>query len=411
MFRTVLGNGLRVLVLANPAVDIVSARFFIRSGSRHETQPGLVHLIASVLSKGTQRRDSMAIAHAVESLGAMLGADGSPDYFQLSIKSLGEDFPALLALAAELLNEATFPAEQIEIERKVTLQAIRSQQERPFTVAYNQFRRALYGEHPYAFAELGTEESVQAIERQQLLAFYRTHFRPDNAIFVCVGPVEPEAVVEQLEAVLAGWKAPAVPLPTPPASAVLIPAQQTVQTVQPTQQSMVLVGYPAVAVGEADFAALKLIGTYLGNGLSSRLFTELREKRGLAYEVSAFFPTRVDRSHFVTYIGTAPENTRTCEQSLRFEAKRLTQIDLSEEELQIAKNKFLGQYALGKQTNSQVSQLWGWYEAIGVGADFDRTYTEAIARLRPEDLRAAAERTFTEPLVSLVGPAEVPALI
>ncbi|UFP94427.1 M16 family metallopeptidase [Gloeobacter morelensis] len=407
MFRTTLASGLRVLVLNNPAVDIVSARFFLRADSRIDTPPGLAHLVSAVLTKGTEARDSMAIAQIVESLGAMLGADSTPDYLQIALKSLGEDFPTLLALAAELLQRATFPAEQIEIERKATLQAIRSQQERPFTVAYNQFRAALYGNSPYAYPELGTEESVLALRREDLLNFYRAHFRPDNAVFVAVGPLEPEAVVRLLEEHLGDWSVPETPLLATAARRSPGAISQTVRTVQPTQQSTVLVGYPAAPIHSEDFAALKLIGTYLGSGLSSRLFTELREKRGLAYEVSAFYPTRACPSHFVAYIGTAPENTRTCEEGLRTEVERLASTPLGDSELRTAKNKLLGQYALGKQTNSQVAQLLGWYEILGVGADFDREYTRTIEQLTGADLLAVAGRTFTVPIVSLVGPEDV----
>ncbi|BAC90526.1 M16 family metallopeptidase [Gloeobacter violaceus] len=412
MFRTTLASGLRVLVLNNPAVDIVSARFFLRVDSRTDTPPGLAHLVSAVLTKGTEARDSMAIAQIVESLGAMLGADSTPDYLQIALKSLGEDFPTLLALAAELLQRATFPAEQIEIERKATLQAIRSQQERPFTVAYNQFRAALYGNSPYAYPELGTEESVLALRREDLLNFYRAHFRPDNAVFVAVGPLEPEAVVRLLEEHLGGWSVPETPLLR---TALLKPTDAfptaTLRTVQPTQQSTVLVGYPAAPIHSEDFAALKLIGTYLGSGLSSRLFTELREKRGLAYEVSAFYPTRASTSHFVAYIGTAPENARTCEAGLRTEVERLASTPLGDSELRTAKNKLLGQYALGKQTNSQVAQLLGWYEILGVGADFDREYTRTVEQLTSADLLAVAERTFKAPIVSLVGPEDVLATV
>ncbi len=405
MFRTVLNNGLTLLVVPNPTVDIVSARFFIRSGSREETKPGLAHLVSSVLTKGTRRRSSMELAHAVESMGAMLGVDSSSDYMQISLKCLSEDFETLIALAAELLQEAIFPEDQFELERKVTLQAIRSQQERPFTVAYNQFRSLLYGAHPYAFTELGTETSVPSLTVDDLKTFYQTYFRANNALAVVVGPITPEAAQTLVERYLGDWT-PSEAVPVRPLIEHLSFQPQVLREEQATQQSTVLVGYAAAPVGSADFPALKLISTYLGSGLSSRLFTELREKRGLAYEVSAFYPTRVDLSHFAAYIGTAPENTETCVVSLRAEVERLIEVLLTDRELQTAKNKLIGQYALGKQTNSQVSQLLGWYEALGVGADFDTEYLRVVEQLEAEDLRQIAARTFRDPIVSIVGPVE-----
>jgi zinc protease len=161
----------------------------------------------------------------------------------------------------------------------------------------------------------------------------------------------------------------------------------------------------AGAVDSSDYAALKLLTTYLGNGLSSRLFVELREKRGLAYEVSAFYPTRLDTSHFVAYIGTAPENTAIALDGLKQEVDRLCETVLTDEELQSAKNKLLGQYALGKQTNAQIAQTYGWYETLGLGVAFDDLFQQQVAEVTAEEAQTAAQRFLMQPYVSLVGSA------
>jgi predicted Zn-dependent peptidase len=168
-----------------------------------------------------------------------------------------------------------------------------------------------------------------------------------------------------------------------------------------------MLGYLSPSVKQEDYATLKLLSTYLGNGLSSRLFVELREKRGLAYDVSAFYPTRLDTSQFVIYMGTAPENTKVALEGLRYEAERLCSSELSSEELQAAKNKLLGQYALSKQTNAEIAQLYGWYETLGLGIEYDAQFQEAVAHITPEQAQAAAARYLQDPYTSLVGPAEV----
>ena len=155
-----------------------------------------------------------------------------------------------------------------------------------------------------------------------------------------------------------------------------------------------------------SYAALKIISTYLGNGLSSRLFVELREKRGLAYEVSAFYPTRLEASQFVAYIGTASQNTGTALEGLRYECERLATEMLTEEELKICKSKLLGQYALGKQTNSQIAQVYGWYEVMGLGLEFDHQFVEAIAAVTQSEVLNVAQKYFTSPAISVVGSAE-----
>ncbi|MBE9197399.1 insulinase family protein, partial [Synechocystis sp. LEGE 06083] len=143
-----------------------------------------------------------------------------------------------------------------------------------------------------------------------------------------------------------------------------------------------------------------------GNGLSSRLFVELREKRCLAYDVSAFYPTRLGSSQFVTYMGTAPENTAIAIAGLRAETERLCAQALEEEEITAAKNKLLGQYALGKQTNGEIAHLFGWYETLGLGLGFDSEFQEQVKAVTAPDAQRVAQNYLAEPYLSVVGPEE-----
>jgi predicted Zn-dependent peptidase len=164
-----------------------------------------------------------------------------------------------------------------------------------------------------------------------------------------------------------------------------------------------MLGYFAAEVNSQDYPILKLLNTYLGNGLSSRLFVELREKRGLAYDVSCFYPTRLDPSQFVVYMGTAPQNTEIGIKGLEKEVKRLCEQPLSSEELQAAKNKLLGQYALGKQTNAEFAQIYGWYESLGLGIEFDQQFQNQIMHITPEIAQKVACNYFDDYFLSVVG--------
>jgi predicted Zn-dependent peptidase len=165
-----------------------------------------------------------------------------------------------------------------------------------------------------------------------------------------------------------------------------------------------MLGYQGPAVTSADYPAMKLLSTYLGNGLSSRLFVELREKQGLAYDVSAFYPTRWQSAPFGVYLGTAAANTRLALGKLAAEMQRLLAAPLPEAELLTARSKLLGQYAMGKQTNAQIAQLLGWYEVLGLGADYDLEFPRLIQQMTPEHLWRAAQHYLRQPWVSLVGP-------
>ena len=413
VFRTQLSNGIVLLVTPNPAADIVSVRMFLRGGQRSEPlgQEGVSYLVASLLTKGTTTRSSLDIASLAESMGASLGTDSASDHFQITTKSVSSDFPTMLQLAGDVMRSPSFPDSEISLERKQTLQAIKSQQEQPFGVAMGHLRSAFYGRHPYADSGLGTVESVSALTQSNLIAYHTANFRPDNLIISIAGRITPEDAIAQVLTVFGDWS-----LPSEPWSSPILPIvsdhPQRILTPQATAQSIVMVGHLAPPIHpedptNTDYAALKLINTYLGSGLSSRLFVELREKRGLAYEVSAFYPMRLDTSHFVAYMGTAPENTQTALDGLNSELDRLTHTPLSAEELQVSKDKLLGQYALSKQTNAQLAQALGWYEMLGLGLSYDRSLQEDVRNLSADNLQDIANRTFKQPYISVLGPEAV----
>jgi zinc protease len=405
--RTVLSNGMVLLVAENPAADIIAGRIFIRAGSCNENpqQSGLAHLLSTVLTKGCDGLSSLQIAEHVESMGAGLSADSAADYFLVSLKTVTADFADILGLAGRIMRSPTFPEVEVELERRLALQDIRSQKEQPFTIAFDQLRQVMYQNHPYAMSVLGDETTMGSLTRADLVKYHQTYFRPDNVVISIAGRVTLQDAVSLVENIFGDWQAPSEPLPIVHFPDIKVEPQHRLK-VQQTQQSVIMLGYLGPSVLAPDYAALKLLSTYLGNGLSSRLFVELREKRGLAYEVSAFFPTRLHPASFVVYMGTAPENTSIALTGLRTEVDLLSSNQLEESALQAAKNKILGQYALGKQSNGQIAQVYGWYEILGLGIDFDFLFQELIASVTVEDAIAAASQYLREPYLSLVGQQE-----
>ncbi len=409
--RVVLPNGITVMVVENSAADIIAARLFLRGGTRWEPryQAGLFYLLSAVITKGTDTLSSMEIAERVESVGASVGADTASDYFLMSLKTVSADFPEMLGLMGELLRSPTFPEAEVDLEKRLALQSIRSQQEQPFAIAFNQLRQAMYQNHPYALPTIGNESTMGQLERHDLVRCHETYFRPDNLVISIVGRIQPEAAIALVEKVLGDWQPPPLPFPFIELPTIT-PQPSHLSTVQDTHQAVVILGYLGAPVQTpppdscSDYAALKLLSTYLGNGLSSRLFVELREKRGLAYDVSSLYPTRLDASQFAVYMGTDPRNTEVAIAGLWHEVDRLCQDPLTEEEVQTAKNKLLGQYALGKQSNSQIAQVLGWYEIMGLGMEFDQLFQQDIAAVTATTAQAVAQRYFIQPYISVVGP-------
>ncbi|WP_414503433.1 M16 family metallopeptidase [Synechococcus sp. H70.1] len=406
--RLHLGNGITLLLGQNPTVEILAAHCFFRGGSRVEQpqQAGLSHLLAAVLTKGTRQRNSQAIAAWVESLGASLSVDSAADHFEVGLRCVAEDFPELLQLLAEILRDPSFPEAEVARERELMLQAIRAQQERPFNLAWDQVRQALYRDHPYALPGLGRLETVGSLTREDLLAYHSTYCRPEGMVMAVIGPEPPETMAAQVEAVLGDWVSAGPPAPDPTLPLPPLEKPQLRKLSQPTQQTTIVLGFRGSPASSADYPALKLLATYLGSGLSSRLFVELRERGGLAYEVSAFFATRRDPAPFVAYLGTAAENTPVALERLPAEIQRLHDTLLRSEEVEMAQRKLLGQYALSKQTNAQVAQLAGWYEILGLGMEFDQQYLQRVRQLTPAHLQQAAKTYLVNPAIALVGPEE-----
>jgi predicted Zn-dependent peptidase len=407
IYRTVLPNAIVVLVVENQAADIIAGRIFVRAGScyEHREKAGLAHLLSSVMTKGCDGLSSLEIAEKVESVGASLSTHAGTDYFLLSLKTVSADFADILTLSGLLLRSPTFPETQVELEKRLALQDIRSQKEQPFNLAFEQMRQAMYQKHPYSMSVLGTETTINSITRADLVEFHQTHFRPDNIVISIVGRITPQAALDLVGEVFGDWPQPPQLRPILDLPAISVKPKSCLKPLN-TQQSIVMLGYMGPSVSAPGYAALKLLSTYLGNGLSSRLFVELREKRGLAYEVSAIFSTRLFPASFIVYMCTAPENTSIALERLRQEVELLCTTELSTDELQTAKNKILGQYALGKQTNGQIAQIYGWYEILGLGIEFDQEFSELINKVSSKLAMTAANRYLQEPYLSLVGQEE-----
>ncbi len=402
--RVILNNGITVLVVENPAADIVATRCYLRGGSKLETpdHAGISNLVMNLLTRGTVNFSSQAIAEQVEFLGASLGTEATADYFLLSFKTVASDFKQILELTAEILRFPNFPESEIELERRLTLQAIRSQNERPFTIAYEILQGLIYGNHPYALPSLGTLESITQLSRQDLINFHQIYFRPEQLVISIAGRVKADLAIAAIEQLFGDWQV----TEEKQEMTKFLPEfrAETIKTYQETQQATIMLGYSAPDIYSPDYATLKLIASYLGNGLSSRLFVELREKRGLAYEVSAFYPTRQQASQFVTYIGTSPHQAEIAQAGLQAECDRLKSQLLSDHELRSAKSKILGQYALGKQTNGQIAQIFGLYETLQLGVEFDLDYLNLISAISEADVQRVAQTYFTTAAVSIIGP-------
>lgn len=242
--RIVLPNGIVLLVTENPIADIIATRIFVRAGSCYENRDlaGLVHLLSAVMTKGCDGLSSWEIAETVESVGASLSADASTDYFLLAFKTVTSDFTEILTLAAKLLRSPTFPEDEVELERRLALQDIRSQKEQPFTIAFDQMRQAMYPNHPYSMSVLGNETTMNRITRDDLVNYHQTYFRPDNLVISIAGRITVSDALTWVKTVFGDWEIPSNSPPVLDLPSIPIAPQVCLKPIS-TQQSIVMLGY------------------------------------------------------------------------------------------------------------------------------------------------------------------------
>jgi len=402
--RHVLPNGLIVLVREDRSVGVVAASLQVRAGSLFETPEtaGVTHFLHRVMLRGTKRYDALQLAEAIEDLGGSLDTSGEVEYGEVRGTALARNWAALLGLMAEVAFHPTLPAEEVERERRLIQSAIQSRGETPFQRAFDTVLHDLYGPHPYAWPSLGRRESVERLDRAALHAHYATIYRPDRMVLAVSGHVSADRVVKAARRLFGSVPRAAVAPPTSVAEATPRLDRRVVE--RPVQQAQILVAYLGPSLTAPDYPAVRVLGTVLGGGMSGRLFTELRDRRGLAYSVGTLGTFRTGPSFLITYLGTAPPNAEAAEAGVLAEIDRIRGEQVSERELARAKAYLLGNLAMDRRTNARHAWHLAFFEVIGGGWDFPERYAGAIEAVTIADVARVARRYLTRPTVVVLQP-------
>ncbi|MCL4184211.1 MAG: insulinase family protein [Burkholderiaceae bacterium] len=348
-------NGARVYFVRADAIPMLDVSLDFDAGGRFDppVRKGLASVTNAMLARGAGDLDETAISEGFARVGAQRGGGAGDDRASVTLRTLVSE-PELgeaLALLARMVAQPTFPAAILAREKERVIQSIRESETRPATIAQRTFYRLLYGEHPYgAYA---TPETVAAIGRDDLVAFHRAHYGARRAVVSMIGAISREraqAIAEQLTRGLpAGEAAPALP-------AVAMPIQGTERRIDhPATQSHILIGQPAIARGDPDYFAL-LVGNYVlgGGGFVSRLYDEVRERRGLAYSVYSYFSPMLQPGPFTIGLQTQKEQTAVALDVVRQTLARFLREGPTEAELQAAKSNLVGGFALRIDSNRKI---------------------------------------------------------
>jgi len=349
-------NGARVYFVPASELPMVDVNITFAAGSaRDGGSPGLAHLTNTLLDTGAAGLSADTIAARIEALGAQLNSGSERDMAWLSLRSLSDaaHLQPALALFGDVLTRPDFNRDDFERERKRTLIAIQQSDQSPSTVASTAFYRSVYGEHPYGSRPEGTEQGVSALKRAQLRDFYRRYYVAKNAVIGIVGDLDRQGA-EQLAAQLSAGLQPgerAAALPT------VQPLQSAVQEriYHPSAQTSVIMGAPGTRRGDPDYFVL-YVGNHIfgGSGLVSRLSKEIREQRGLSYNVSSYFNPMEQAGPYQLSLQTRNDQAAEALAVMRESLKHYIEEGPTVAELEAAKKNITGGFALRIDSNAKI---------------------------------------------------------
>jgi predicted Zn-dependent peptidase len=404
--RHVLPNGLIVLVREDPTVSVVAASLLVRAGSASETAEtaGMTHFLQRTMLRGTKRHSALALAEAAEELGGTLDASGDVDYAEVRGTALARHWEALLALIADVATNPTLPPAEIETERKLILGQLQRRADEPFSRAFDTVLTDVYGNHPYAWPALGRVDSIARVTRESLLVRYGEIYRADRLVLAVAGGVPRQRVLTVAQHLFNR-----VPSATPSGASVAIDATPRADrrlVERDARQAQVLVGFLAPPVSHPDYAAMRVLDAVLGGGMSSRLFVELREHRGLAYATGARMTNRMGPALFVPYLGTAPTNADAAVSGVLAEIERVRREPIDERELRRAKAWIIGMLAMDRRTSARHAWYLAFSEVVGGGWDWPERFAHAVEDVTVADVSRVAQRYLARPTVVVLRPAE-----
>ncbi|WP_144711126.1 pitrilysin family protein [Curtobacterium pusillum] len=404
--RTVLPSGVRVLTESMPGTSSTSLGFWVGVGSRDERagQFGSTHFLEHLLFKGTATRSALDIAISFDSVGGEHNAATAKEYTCYYSRVRDADVPMAVEVIGDMVTGSVLEAAAFDVERGVILEELAMAADDPADVAGEAFFAAVFDGHALGRPIGGTPESIRAVHRDEVLAHYREHYAPNGIVVTAAGAVDHDRFCDLVAAVF--QDAPkAAPLARRTAQRVADPAVPKLSVVhRPTEQVSMLRGSQGLDLRDERRPVLSVLNAVLGGGMSSRLFQEVRERRGLAYAVSSFAPAYLDNGAFGVYAGCAPDNVAGVVEIVDAEFRRMVDDGITPDELRRAKGQIEGALTLSLEDSDARMTRLGRSE-LGTGEFTDlATALERVDRVTTDDVLDLARDLLTRPsITSVVG--------
>ena len=399
---TRLPSGLTVVTERMDRVETVSLGAYVASGTRHETaaENGASHFLEHMAFKGTERRTATQIAEEVEAVGGHINAYTAREQTAFYVKFLKEDLALGADIIGDILSHSTFDPDELERERGVILQEIGQANDTPDDIVFDHFQETAYPGQPMGRPVLGTESGIRAMPRDALMGYMRRHYTAANTTIAAAGNLEHDRVVELVARHFADL--PQTMAPDPVAGAY---QGGEFREGRELDQVHIVLGFPSVAYADPDFYPVMLLSTLLGGGMSSRLFQEVRERRGLVYSVYSFTAPAMDGGLFGIYAGTGESEAAELVPVTLDELHKV-QRDVNAAELHRARAQVKAGLLMSlESTGSRCEQLARQIQVFGRVIPTAETVARIEAVTIPE-VQAAAGRLFrANPTLAALGPA------
>lgn len=394
-----LSDGATMLYTPNNVNDIIAISIYAKGGQLAEQKAGTANLTATAMMRGTKNYTSLELSQVLEDNGIKIQPSASADAFVINVLTTKDEYDKTLELLNEVVNNATFEDYEIDKVKTEKLNTIKRNKDVPLQRAIEEYRDLIYQNSPYSISSKILEKNIPYITKEDIINYYNSIFAPKNLVISINGNIDKDKTIQDLNNIFKpkenaknfdfaqyNSKIPTVTTP-----------RQTIQKVPTTETAWILLGWQTNGVlNEKDYATLQVIDSLLGSGMSSRLFKDLREQEGLAYQLGSGYSPNVLRGSFLLYIGTNPQTLDKAKSGLFAEITRLKTEYVGDKELQDAKEKLLGNYVIGLETNLDKASNIGWYEASTRGYEFKDKYEKLINSVTDSDIIEIANKYFTD---------------
>jgi predicted Zn-dependent peptidase len=405
---TRLPSGLTVVTERMERVETVSLGAYVATGSRHEEEAenGVSHFLEHMAFKGTERRSAAQIAEEIEAVGGHINAYTAREQTAYYVKVLKEDTGLAADIIGDILTHSTFEPEELERERGVILQEIGQANDTPDDIIFDHFQEHAYPGQPLGRPVLGSEQGIRSMPRTMLTGYMRRHYAAPNVVVAAAGALRHEQILDLVNGHFADLSLDAVPE--------MLPARYgggEFREARDLDQVHIVLGFPSVGYGERDYYPALLLSTLLGGGMSSRLFQEVREKRGLVYSIYSFSSPFLDGGLFGIYAGTGESEAEELV-PITLEELRKVQHEVTEAELARARAQVKASLLMSlESTGSRCEQLARQLQVFNRVVPTAETVAKLNAVSTADVCRAAARLFRGTPTLATMGPAErVPAL-